>query len=639
MTSTELDAAAEAEAKAFRPKASPIAIAALANCVLAALCLGVPYYRGHVHARDSVRAFSRFAGCLLAAQPEAEPGLGLPPGERDHFAAQVLRAGADWPARCKSSLRAIAPPDAIFLWPSVKQAGGDVRAVMALVEQELSALARKRQMDEAGVIPARPLLALSKLRAALALFASSAGLGAEVDANAVRFDKAAAVAPPARLPLMAGANALLDVWAGLDGLRATAMDSRGLSSLRVADGKIDRRRVKRTNLVRAALRFESGSFVVWAMARDRCADTDDRCAHRATGIASFDADADALPAPRWLSGHPAARVDRSVRAWLRTTVELLSLRDASGAIEVRRFELPPQAEPGAAPEQDAPPLAPKKRFGLGDAVPSSAALVRPGAAAYTLPEGDGHHAWLALYDSEPAVPALDLGRVAGDAGWVAACAGPSAQWIAFGTRGALSIARVAPEGGDPLVATPLKSTTVLEAKLALGDPIHESDPARDRLRMWCDDASATAVGLTAAGGLVALRCDATHCEQSPELAKDVASFDAKPAADGAVLLAFSQKAKPQVVAARLPRGARALEAVQTPAACWEREGGMCGQPTLVADSGRILLCAREDTDLLALESEDAGKHWKPMSGLQIGGPAPSDVNDAMKQHRLRKGLD
>ena len=66
---------------------------------------------------------------------------------------------------------------------------------------------------------------------------------------------------------------------------------------------------------------------------------------------------------------------------------------------------------------------------------------------------------------------------------------------------------------------------------------------------------------------------------------------------------------------------------------------MCGQPTLVADSGRLLLCARDGSDLLAIESEDAGRTWKSMSGLQVSNAAPTDADAPMRQHRLRKGLD
>ena len=629
-------------ARAFRPKTPPLAIAVLANVVLAALCLGVPYYRGHIRAEQSLRAFSRFAGCLFDARPQPDLGLGFPPDERDHFAAQVLRAAHDWPARCRAELHAVAPDEAVFLWPSVKQAGADARAAVALVERELSTLARQRQIDATARVPSRPLLAVSKLRAALTLFARSAGADATLDADAFRFDRPAPIALPARLPLMAGPNATLDVWAGLDGLQVTAMDSRGISWLRVEGGKIDRRRVKRSSLVRAAMRAEGGApWFVWATAPERCKQVPDRCAHRATGIGRFDPDAAELPAPRWLSGHPAQRADRSLQTWLRNYADLLSLHGSDGSMEVRRFDVPgyDPATHSNEPREGDPPLAAIERFALPFSKPTSAVLLRAKILAYTAPDADGARAFLWQYDTGKTVAPLDLGRVAGEGAWVHACDTTEAIWLAFGTHDAFAITRYAmPQTLDP-EAKPSMGVVQPATPIALGEPLHESDPARDRLRVWCDATHATAVAVTTDDALVAVRCDATRCETSPALAHDVASFDAKPAADGATLVAYAQRTRPQVVVGRLASGATQLDAVQTPAACWDPDGGMCGQPTLVVDSSRIVLCARDGTDLLAIETEDNGVHWKAMSGLHVSGPSPSEVNAPMRQHRLRKGLD
>ena len=66
---------------------------------------------------------------------------------------------------------------------------------------------------------------------------------------------------------------------------------------------------------------------------------------------------------------------------------------------------------------------------------------------------------------------------------------------------------------------------------------------------------------------------------------------------------------------------------------------MCGQPTLVADSGRLLLVGRDGTDLLAIESNDGGEHWLPMSGLKVDHAINTDPSAPMNQHRLRKGLE
>jgi hypothetical protein len=66
---------------------------------------------------------------------------------------------------------------------------------------------------------------------------------------------------------------------------------------------------------------------------------------------------------------------------------------------------------------------------------------------------------------------------------------------------------------------------------------------------------------------------------------------------------------------------------------------MCGKPTLVNDSGRLLLCGRDGADLLAIESNDGGEHWLPMSGLKVDSAISTDVSAPMNQHRLRKGLE
>jgi hypothetical protein len=53
----------------------------------------------------------------------------------------------------------------------------------------------------------------------------------------------------------------------------------------------------------------------------------------------------------------------------------------------------------------------------------------------------------------------------------------------------------------------------------------------------------------------------------------------------------------------------------------------------------VLLCGRDGSDLLAIESADGGHHWTAMSGLQGQGGANADPNAPMRQHRIRKGLD
>jgi hypothetical protein len=353
-------------ARAFRPNIRPVVIAVAANALLAVLCLGVPYYRGQIQAERSLHAYSRFASCLLDAEPGNALALGMPVGERERFAGLFMLGPDGWPDHCVPTLRAIAPQEATFLWPSMKQASADVRALLKLQEAELMQVGKARAAH--GRVPERPLLALARLRGGLTMLARAGGVADEIDADAVRFTRPSPAIAPSKLPLVAGASAPLWVRAGQDGLRAVALDGRGISVLRVADGKLDRRRVRRTSLVRGALELDGEPLLVWAMAPERCAEADDHCARRAMGAAVLGPEELVLPEPTWLGAHPHGRVDRSLRVGLGAQLEVLAVADAEGALEVRRFVLP-QAAPAAEPQPDStqpaepaeggPPAAPK----------------------------------------------------------------------------------------------------------------------------------------------------------------------------------------------------------------------------------------------------------------------------------------
>jgi len=640
-------------AKAFRPKIRPMGVAIAANAVLAALFLGVPYYRGHAQAEHSLDAFARFAGCLLGAEPGKTRGLGLPAGEADHFAAQVMLAGKDWPARCRPLLQAVAPEEAVFLWPSVKVAGADVRALVKLEERELDALARQRLAQHGGGrVPARPLLALSRLRAGLTMFARATGTDETLDTDAVRFNRAPGLVPPARLPIMAGSLAALQVWAGQDGLRALAMDGRGVSWLRVEDGKLDRHRVRRTSLVRAALRAEDRPLLVWAMPQERCDAQADRCIRRATGVALLGDEDGALPTPTWLGGHPAGRADRSLRWGMAGRVDLLARKSSNGELELRRYALDPAASqppPPATSEQAAagtaaaaaepaapatPPLAPSERYAWPEpARPSDALLLPslPAAVAYTTSaDGDVREERAFLWSYEQADPPLALGSTRGSGAWLRACEAEGARWIAFGTSDALTLARVDADGS---VLTPLANS-----ELAVGAPLAADDPAHDRVRIACSAERARLFIATANGRLVALRCERAQCTSPSELVRDVHSFDVVQRGESS-LVAYSRATHPEITVLRLDADGRPLSPPVVPAACWDPTSGMCGQPTLVNDSGRLLLVARDAADLLAIESNDGGAHWLPMSGLKVDSAISTDPSAPMQQHRRRKGLE
>jgi hypothetical protein len=359
---------------------------------------------------------------------------------------------------------------------------------------------------------------------------------------------------------------------------------------------------------------------------------------------------DALPTPTWLGGHPAGRADRSLRWGLAGRVDLLARKASNGELELRRYALDPAAtqptppttagstEPQPAPaEQPAPaipPLAPSERYPWPDAaLPSDALLLQslPAAVAYTTSAGTEpaeERAFLWSYDQT--VPPLALGSARGSGAWLLACEAAGARWIAFGTRDALTLSRIDADGS---VLTPLASR-----ELPIGAPLAADDPAHDRVRIACSAEQARLFIATANGRLLAVGCQRDRCAEPNELVRDVHGFDVVPRGDGS-LIAYSRATHPEIAVLRLDADGRPLSSPTVPAACWDPTSGMCGQPTLVDDSKRLLLVARDAADLLAIESNDGGASWLPMSGLKVDSAISTDPSAPMNQHRLRKGLE
>ena len=88
----------EAE-RTFHPHRRSTWTAVVLFVVLAVVLLGVPYARGRIRAQASAEGFSAVAACLYGGDAVPGGGLALPTGDREHFAEQVARAAADWPAR------------------------------------------------------------------------------------------------------------------------------------------------------------------------------------------------------------------------------------------------------------------------------------------------------------------------------------------------------------------------------------------------------------------------------------------------------------------------------------------------------------------------------------------------------------
>ena len=66
-------------------------------------------------------------------------------------------------------------------------------------------------------------------------------------------------------------------------------------------------------------------------------------------------------------------------------------------------------------------------------------------------------------------------------------------------------------------------------------------------------------------------------------------------------------------------------ATTVPGPCWERWGGMCGEPTFSRAGDRLVLAARSGADLMALESSDAGRGWSELSSTGLVKPPDPHV--------------
>jgi hypothetical protein len=654
-------------ASAMRPKRRPLMIALAANFVLSAALLGVPYVRGRILARETRAHYVGFVQCLIGGQPAEKPGLSLPRGDREHFAAKVLFANADWPLSCRSALQRMRPPEAMFLWPSVKVAGIDLRAAIDAVDKELVALA-KRRAEATGRVPQRPLDALRRLQARTVLFVRAGGASDDIDNDSIVLDeKVTGLATPARLPLMIGEAHGFLAWSETGVLELLAFDSRSLAYLRVDGGKLDRQKVRRNGFLRGVARAGSTTYTAWAMPEAKCAEREDHCLARPTGLSRYDKSSSELGEPTWkLPGHPAERLDRSL--WISETgrVDFLRRSSARGGIEWIRTHLPEQLtaatpstpvnmeqkptkletealativdlpDPPSAPST-AKPEKPETDAGVPEAakpaplpgVRSSATLVRgePVAVLRATETQAGTEASFTL--TQPS-RTLALESVAGDKPWTAACTAGSDRFLAYGSSKELRLQRFS-DGESPHALATLH--------IELGEPLDPDDSGADRLRLLCEDGHAELMYIAKDLSLQSLHCDRSSCKEPQTLTKNVAEFDAV-LRRGLTLIAYQQgPLAPTIKLLRLDdQGALAGQPTIV-ATCWEPLGGMCGRPTLIADAQRTALLTRDGPDLLALESVNDGRTFSTLSGLAVSRAIDPSALTPMQQHRKRKGIE
>jgi hypothetical protein len=618
-------------AAAFRPGRRRSWIFVSLHIVTISLILGLPYFRGRRLAAAERTDFTSFSRCLIGGAPAEHPGLALPRGDRENFAAHALFAPASWPASCRPALQRLAPEPAIFLWPSVKQASGDLRATVDLMERELQTLIERRRQP-LGRVPQRPLEALKRVQAASVLLARAAGVDADVDNDALTLDpNAPGLAKPARLPLMAGDTSTLEIWTSPLALTALGLDGHGLSYLRLADGKIDHARVKRTSYVRGVTRAGDTPYVVWAMPEARCLTREDHCVGRPTGLAPLDWGGHELGDPTWkLSEHVGARLDRALYVNETGKLELLARDTPEGTLAFTQFRLPPH-DPSRAVDPKAAPLEPERRVLIG-ATPVDSAVLLPGEPSAVLAARASEEGVSAsLVWASDGVPPLPLMAASGTGPWTAACQYADQRYLAYGSSSQLRLAR----------ALPLQTLIPLaEHALPLGAAIDPENAALDKVRVICSAEGVRALYLSEQHELWQISCAADGCSEPRSLAQSVYAFSALLDGGSSVVAYSGGPLAPIIRVIRFDARGSLESGPLTPGACWEPLGGMCGTPVLQADAAqRIVLLAHDGGDLLGLESSDGGRSFGTLSGLVTGTSFESSTTSPLKQHRLRKGIE
>ncbi len=560
------------------------------NVALLLVMVGLPWFRGYLRSRELWRAYAAYGACLFGGKESAEPGLGLPAGHEAYFATRAVREPG-WAQKCDGKLSAMSLPDATFVLPSVKVAESDLRGAVKLLRSELLPLSARAPGTRLSV---RPLRAFERLRAGLANHTRASGVVEVPEGAAFSMPSSTPVLPtPARFPLYAGAHALLSLWGSDAELFALATDHTGISYVHAVGGQLTQHRVSRPKLLEAALpRAQPASFV-WAMSRARCKEREHGCSEKALGIAPVSLPVEAIPTPRWLGAHPSGRIDRSL--WRDAERVLVAAATPQGTTELREFALDREGE--ASAQADTPPLAPSKTWATRAA---GDPLLLPGPRVWMAARTDTEMT-LSTLTPEGLTPVAALPGAG--APWVVACQDGESLQTVFGHEHAL-VVRSNDAQFQPL---PFELVDVVDA----------TDAAYDRVRPLCGAGSTLRTMVhDKAGRLSVVSCKPAEAKCTSEVvAADVYGFAALVHNERLIVAYAGAGESSQVRVRSLALGTTDAAEEQVPAVCWSDSRGLCSVPTLALVGERVLLGAREGTDLRVLESGDAGLTWIPLKGL------------------------
>ncbi|MEM9189679.1 MAG: hypothetical protein AAGF12_10920 [Myxococcota bacterium] len=543
------------------------------HVLLGIVLIVIPWYRGHSRAEQAHHDFARYAACLFDGTAADKPGLGLPDGDRARFASQFVLGKEEWPARCRPLVRQVSPADAWFVWPPMRDAEGEVRRAVALVDEELGRISRGHRSE---AIAERPLQANGRLLAALSEWSRAAGIDIDPSAHAIQFEGAADIVEPARVPLGLSREARVRFRPFADGIDISGVDHRRIAWLRAAGGRTTLERLRRRGPARGTLFGADRAIAVFATEESRCGL--DRCVGRALGLRPLGDGSTWHEGvePRWLRGHPAGAVEASVR--LHGDHALAVIISETPALTLARFEL------GA---------------GDGRSVP----------ATWRVPLELSDRTSRALLQAREVL-------------WSVGGESPVLYRAPISTSDAPEAPRVEPEkivlGAGVQSLDPCGAGVLVDTGDALGLLTEEwtvqaDAPPGERMAVACTEDRIHAIyrdGVRAMHVACGDRCEANPIPGDFQSETRVALG----CTQDECLIARSDGGAIQLAAVR--SGAEGPLEFRVVAACWDSAEGFCGAPQIAARAGRFLVAAFERGDYRVIESVDGGRTFQSMRGIR-----------------------
>lgn len=551
--------------------------AAILNVLLAAGLLGYPLYRGRVRADAMARAYAAYAACMHGEAVADAPGLALPEGHRERFAALYLQATQEWPASCRDELERIPQEEAFLLMPGAKTGEEEVRSAVIGARAALQDVVEARATEHRPPIPHQLLRTLDHLAAAVSISATETGLPIEAEHLAFDLGEGPSLVEPSRVPLQTANGGPLLVTATDDHvLRAVAADARSIAIVQVHEGTVDIVQVRRPPSARAIVDDGHATYLGWITGDATCAHDDAHCANRLTGLARVRDEAPDPSPEVWIAAHPALTTSRSF-VLEGGTLRVIA-REPDGGISLRTFALP---EPWPAP------------------APASG----PGTAVGPGPEGPSVARTRELLGSASDAVVVGEHAVASDAGAVFAC-GERIVVVADGTARvrAPTPAPTTSVPSAPVLGTDPAPRPEVTFPLHVREPVRSPDPMLDGARCalgrggasfaWVDDEQILHL---------VTDLDAPHDQF---VAEHVAGFAMSRAGETVLFATWGEDDDRTVTLRRVWRG-RVL-ATDVAAACWDDGSGLCGPAGLVASGNESFLYVRSESDLLVLRVTGAG---------------------------------